>query len=109
MITIENINKLTGKKLYDIKHERVWLIASVKPDVDNTKYFINVASLSRPNSLYAPHTKYIEMTLIRSKQLKENGYRLYDKCSPYIVLDINDIRDPINFMIALENRIQTII
>jgi hypothetical protein len=118
MITIQNINKLQGKKLYDIKHERVWRITNVDKVLEvyslaiyNTpKYIIYVeAMVTYKNSIYAPHTKQFQFELHTKKMENEKGYRLYDKLSPYMIVSKNELSTMNKFIKVLENRIETII
>ena len=110
MITIHNINKLQGKKLYDIKHERVWRITKVGQGYNVEKYIIDVESMvTYKNSIYAPHTKQFQFELHTKKMDNEKGYRLYDKLTPYMIVSKNELSTMNKFIQVLEKRIETII
>lgn len=117
-MTIQNINKLQGKKLYDIKHERVWRITKVDKVLEVyslaahniPKYIIDVEVITTyKHSIYAPQTKQFQFELNARKMENEPGYRLYDRLSPYMIVSKNELSTMDMFIKVLEKRIETII
>lgn len=103
------MKRLVSKKLYDIKNERVWRIVNVDDNYTHSQYVIKVETTMRPNSKYAPQSKVVEFNLYREKQNKDIGYRLYDKCSPYMIVEKKELSTLNNFIQVLEQRLQGII
>ena len=115
MLNIRNIKqKLLSKKLYDLKNERIWQVVKVEDDYKNEQYIIQVESKTRVNSIYAPQTKTVFFQLYRTKHetlltLPDDAYRLYDRCSPYMLVYKTDLTTINNFIRVLEKRLEGII